>query len=208
MTYATNHAWRVSAHGNRCPAIGWLLVVLASFAILAQPASSAVISESSQLPIYFKLLTYDRTLWQGRPTKLTIGLLHRLDNHESSANHAAMTKILEASADKTINGVRFDFTTIRWTDRDDLVRQMTSADIDVLYVTDGHVDHLDAVASGARSKGIRTLSGCSCYVALGVSLGLDLEGDRPLIMVNLEAMAAEGHQLDARVLRLCKVVKR
>ncbi len=171
-------------------------------------AASQTVPVEMQLPIYFKLLTYDRTLWDVAEPRLRIGLLHRLGSDLSSRNLAAMLEALEASAEKTINGLPFEYVTLSWRDHDDLTRQLTRADIDVLYVTAGHRGHLDAVARNTRHLGILTLAGSEGDVGRGLSVGLSPEGERLRIEVDLEALGAEGHQFDARVLRLCRVVNR
>lgn len=175
---------------------------------LATPALPQTIPADAQLPIFFKVLTYDRTLWDDPEPPLRIGLLHRLDSEASRRNLTAMITSLETSAHKTINGVPFEYVTLTWSGTDDLMRQIVVADLDVLYVTEGHRDVLDSVSTSARAHGILTLAGAAGDVGHGLSVGLDLEDGRPRLVVDLAALAAEGHQLDSRVLRLCKVVAR
>jgi len=186
----------------------WLLALILFMALIPVPARPQLIPESAQLPIYFKLLTYDRTLWENPDESLRIGLLHRHDSEESHRNLSAMVTALTASTGKTVNGLDFQFTTVGWGSGDDVADKIGESDVDVLYVTAGHEDHLEAVAMAARSAGVLTMSGREGYAHRWLSVGLDLEGERPRIEVNLEALAAEGHQLDARVLRICKVVRR
>ncbi len=186
-------------------------VFFAAFVLLGfvtPGAASQTVPAEMQLPIYFKLLTYDRTLWDVAEPRLRIGLLHRLGSDVSGRNLGAMLEALEASAEKTINGVPFEYVTLSWRDHDDLTRQLAQADIDVLYVTKGHRGHLDAVVRNTRHLGILTLAGSEGDVGRGLSVGLSPEGERLRIEVDLEALRAEGHQFDARVLRLCKVVNR
>ncbi|MBU8870185.1 MAG: YfiR family protein [Gemmatimonadales bacterium] len=171
-------------------------------------ARSQVVPESSQLPIFFKLLTYDRTLWDVQEPRLRIGVLHRKGNDDSYANLTAMVEVLTQAAGKTVNNVEFEFATISWSDQDDLARKLGGAEIEVLYVTSGHEDFIEEVIENTRSRGILTLTGSRGGVVAGLAVGIDLDGDRPRIEVNLSALDAEGHQLDSRVLRLCKVVQR
>lgn len=190
----------------------WLPALLVALLLpLLLPPSAAVartIPAESQLPIYFKLLTYDRTLWEAPAPRLRIGLLHRLGDEASRKNLVAMVEALDASSSKTINGASFEFTTIAWKEPADLARQIAQAGIDVLYVTAGHGDVLPAIAASTREEGILSLAGDVSDVGRGLSVGLDPAGDSIRIEVDLEALAAEGHQLDARVLRLCRVVNR
>lgn len=193
---------------RRLKAPGALLAAIAFLLGSVLPAASQTVAADMQLPIYFKLLTYDRTLWDVPEPRLRIGVLHRLGSDASRQNLAEMLEALDASSDKTVNGVSFEFVTVSWKDAGDLGRQIGLADIDVLYVTAGHRDHLDSVARNTRGRGILTLAGAGGDVGRGLSVGLIPEGERLRIEVDLEALAAEGHQLDARVLRLCRVVNR
>lgn len=187
---------------------GVQLLAVALSMTMAGGAISQDIPSETKLPIFFKLLTYDRTLWEVVEPRLRIGLLHRLGDDASRRNLMAMLEALDNSAHKTVNGVAFEVVTLSWKDADDLARQLSQADIDVLYVTAGHRGHLDAVAINTRNHGILSLAGAEGDVGLGLSVGLALDGERLRIEVDLEALAAEGHQLDARVLRLCRVVNR
>ena len=46
------------------------------------------------------------------------------------------------------------------------------------------------------------------YVEAGLSVGLDIERDRPQIVVNLEASRAEGADFGAQLLKLARVLGR
>jgi hypothetical protein len=192
---------------RRSTACAWLAILVLSFTMPCSAEPQDIPAET-QLPIFFKLLTYDRTLWEVPEPRLRIGLLHRLGDDMSRRNLVVMLEALDASSDKTINGVAFEFVTLSWKDADDLARQLAHTDIDVLYVTRGHHAHLNSVAGITRSNGILTLAGDAGDVGRGLSVGIGLDGERLRIEVDLEALAAEGHQLDARVLRLCRVVNR
>lgn len=190
----------------------WVAIGVCAMACLAAAAAVAggdrAVPADAQLPIYFKVLTYDRTLWDAPEPPLRIGLLHRLDSDESRANLEAMITSLEQSAHRTINEVPFEYVTLTWSRPEDLARQLAGADLDVLYVTAGHGDVLEQVSSHTRTLGVLSLAGAAGDVGGGLSVGLVLEDGRPRLEVDLTALAAEGHQLDARVLRLCKVVAR
>lgn len=186
-----------------CLAAAWLVLALGAAGSRAQ-----TVPAETQVPIFFKLLTYDRTLWEEPREQLRIGVLHRQGDAASQANLAGVAAALTAAADKTINGVDFDFTTLTWSDPAELEARLAATDVDVLYVTAGHRDVLGAVTGATRARGILSLAARSEDVARGLSVGLGLQDERPRPLVNLVALAAEGHQLEARVLTLCRVVQR
>ncbi|MBD3219762.1 DUF4154 domain-containing protein [bacterium] len=193
---------------RRRPVTRAALLVCGLMVVLGVTASAQPVPEKTQLPIFFKLLTYDRVLWDDAPGRLTIGLLHRPEDERSQANLTAMIDVLTASTSKTINGVPFDFLAIGWGPDGDLAARLDASDVDVLYVTDGHGDVLDQVSAASRRLGLLTLSARAAWVDDGLALGIGLDAGRPRIIVNLAAVEAEGHELDSRVLRLCKVVGR
>ncbi len=184
------------------PCAVWLVLLLLPVrALPAQP-----IPEAQQLPIYLKLLTYDRTLWDRAEPRLRIGVLHHVGDSDSQANLVALVETLTANERKTVNNVSFSFTTISWITVDDLNRVLKSADIDVLYVTRGQDEQLDHIVSHTRHRGILTLAGNVDMVGEGLSVGIGLEDGRAQIHVNLDSLTAERHELESRVLRICKVV--
>lgn len=208
MRTGTDHG-RSREHAPRgARTAGVVALVVAQLLTLATAACAETVPAETQLPIYFKLLTYDRTLWETPAPKLRIGLLHRFGDQTSYRSLIALREALAASAHKTINGVAFAHTILGWHDADDLARQIAQADIEVLYVTAGHRDHLDVISRIARQRGILTLAAETGSVGLGLSVGLRHDGERIRIEVDIASLAAEGHQLDARVLRLCEVVNR
>lgn len=189
-------------------ACGAIVLACLLVAALATATEERTVPPVAQLPIYFKVLTYDRTLWDSPAPTLRIGLLHRLDSEDSRANLEAMITSLEQSAHRTLNGLPFEYVTLTWSQPEDLARQLSGADLDVLYVTAGHGNFLERVSGHTRALGVLSLAGAAGDVGRGLSVGLSLEDGRPRLEVDLGALAAEGHQLDARVLRLCKVVAR
>jgi len=183
-----------------------LLMILVSFIPATCPAQE--VPETSQVPIFFKLLTYDRTLWETPRSQLRIGILHREGNDKSQTNRTSLESALDKHRGKTVNKVPFEYTAISWREQGQLVSRLQNADVDVIYVTSGHLDQLEIILAVTRNRNVLTITGSPDYVLSGLSAGLILENGQPRLEVNLKALEAEGHQLDARVLKLCKVVDR
>ncbi len=94
-----------------------------------------------------------------------------------------------------------------WETKESLADQLIDSHAEVAYISTGHKDHLDTIRNLTRALDILTLGAESAYVGAGVSIGLGLNQDRPQIWVDLESLHQEGQALDARILRLCKVVE-
>jgi hypothetical protein len=67
------------------------------------------------------------------------------------------------------------------------------------------VDMATITARTRRSSTI-TLTGVPAFVDAGLTVGTDLQGDKPRLLVNLAAATAEGAQFESRLLKLAKIV--
>jgi len=186
-------------------------LVLGAIIGLALLAGSGAASESevpatNQVPIFLKLLTYDRALATQGDEFLRIGILVRHDNEDSKLGADDFGKALAKMSDKTVNGRSFRHEIVEWETTADLMSSIRSANLDVLYVTEGHKGNIQTIQTITRELDILSLGAESIFVNTGLSIGLGLKDGHPQIWVNLESLHQEGHLLDARILRLCKVV--
>lgn len=188
-------------------ALGWV-AMLCMLGGSALPAQGAEVPVETQVPILFKMLTYDRTLAERSGETIHLGILSVPGNEASRNGAAAFADVLRAQQDKTVRGRPFAFVTVAYRDGTDLPAVLAEQDVDVLYVPRGCGGVLDEVRSAARASGVLTLAADADDVRDGLSIGLELKDDRPRIVVNLEALHQEGHDLESRALRLCEVITR
>lgn len=195
--------WKGSRAVVRLLAAACVLVPL----LTAPPGADAgIVPEAQQLPIFFKLLTYDRTLAENDGKSLSIALLVREDRDETRASAEAFAAALREQHDKTVNGRTFDFRTVAWSDRAALSAALVNGGAEILYVPRGCDGILEEIKSATRDRDVLTLAADPDDVREGLSIGLDLRDGRPRILVNLESLHEEGHDLESRALRLCEVM--
>ncbi len=182
-----------------------LLCVICLLLCLSTTLQAKVeVPESSQVPIFLKLLTYDRSLATDDATPILICVLAKSGSPASAASAKAILTALEGMRGKTINGRKFEVQSLDGSEG--LSNHLDEKGIDILYVAEGNEKDLERIKSATRHRNVLTLSGTGDIAKRGLSIGLGLHEGRPRIMVNLEALQEEGHVLDARVLRLCEVV--
>lgn len=165
------------------------------------------IPENLQVPILFKLLTYDRTLMEKSSEFLRVGVLYRRGDGASEQNMEALMEVLSSMAEKTIKGKTFEVVPIPWDRKESIDEGLRSAEVDILYVTRAHKGRLSQITALTRELNILSLTGVVDYVSGGLGVGVGLEEDHPRIMVNLDAVRAEGHDLESQVLRICKKIQ-
>ena len=186
------------------------------FLILFMPVSSSAqqrhdvtqeaVPEEIQVPIFLKILTYDRSLGGRVKDTIHIGVLYFPDNERSKKNKDAITENLKLNKDKTINGVPFSFIEIEFSTQKALDEVAKEKRINVLYITDDGPNMLKGISQITQSRKILTITGRVDYVNQGISVGLGVKEKKPQIVINLPSARAEGSDFSANLLKVCEVI--
>ena len=180
-------------------ALGWVSVS----GLVPGRCAAQDVEARHKAPVLLKLLTYDRRLTTEETGPIRIGILHRPGVDAARERAHDLAEAFEALSAKTIEGRTFAYRVMAWTD----ATLADAADhVDVFYVGAELRDDHDAIRGYARTHGILTLAATERQVRDGLSVALTIESGRPIILVNLDAVAREGHDLDARILRICRVI--
>jgi len=186
------------------------------FLILLMPVSSSAqprhdvtqeaVPEEIQVPIFLKILTYDRSLEAKVKDTIRIGVLYFPDNERSKKNKDAITENLKLNKDKTINGVHFSFIEIEFSTEKSLAEVIKEKRVNILYVTSDGSHALEGISTITRAERILTLTGRVDYVSQGISVGLGVKEEKPQVVINLPSARAEGSDFSANLLKVCKVI--
>jgi hypothetical protein len=160
----------------------------------------------TQIPIFLKLLTFDRNLTTSAGTELTVGILFQGANRESTtARRQAEAELKRAT--QLFEGLTVRVVPIDLDAGDDLAQRLEAEQVSALYVTPLRAVDLKAMLRVTRAARVRTFSGVGRFVSQGVAMGAGLRGDLPQIVVNLPAAREEGADYPAQVLRLARVLE-
>ena len=170
------------------------------------PAGEVVVPAAVQALILLKVASFDRALMaNGRP-EIVIGILYQRNLRESLAIQEELFRTIGSHPERTIGARPLRAIAIDWPADADIAALLSREKIDILYVTPLRSVSIADVSAAARVRGIRTWSSVSEYVGKGLSLGVGIQGDDPIILVNLAAARAEGADLSSQVLKLARVV--
>lgn len=184
------------------------LLIIATLVSVGSACGAEIgVPEDVHVPIILKILTYDRALRRNSTDQIRIGIIHSPGNRDSQRNGRRVQESLSANSEKTINGLTFDFTSMPFTSPADLDSSLSHGDFSVLYITCGNSANLKAITTISQKHRCLTVTGVAEYVHAGASIGLGVENRRPRILVNLCSAKAEGADLSANLLALCKVIR-
>lgn len=170
-------------------------------------AEDATIPIEDQVPIYLKILTYDRSISPEGRTWVKIGIIYDPTRADSDRCYKNIKAQLEENAEKTINGIPYVFRGIPLGAESELAHIISEEQIDALYVSCDCRRHLAMLRKVARRKDVLTMAAVGDYVNEGLSIGTIWENSKPRIVVSLPALKAEGRDFSASFLRVCKIIR-
>ncbi len=183
------------------PRGGLALAVLGvAFGTAAAPAAAqeVPVPVEVQVPLLLKILTFDRHLTYA-PEPLVVGIVFQGRNRASAAIGDEVRGRF-ASVVPLMRVVMIDLD-----DTSDLRAILLRKSVRVLYVAPLQAVSVSTVAEATRGQRVVSVTGVPRYVEQGLSVGIDLNGARPRIVINLAASRAEGAEFSAELLKLVRL---
>lgn len=66
--------------------------------------------------------------------------------------------------------------------------------------------NMATITARTRKSSVITLTGVPSFVDEGLAVGIDLQGEKPRLLVNRKAAGAEGAKFSSRLLKLARIV--
>ena len=185
-------------------------VLLASLLALAVPAAAQTMPMpvDIQLPLFLKILTYDRSFQYKARTAITIGIVYLPGDAASVKAKDEMVANMARLSDRTIKNLPIRHVVLEFRDVPSLDKAVKAGRVNVLYVAPGMGEQLPALIKMSRTYAITTATGVPEFVQRGVAVGIGMKADKkPDILINLTSSRSEGSEFDASLLRISTVVK-
>ena len=161
-----------------------------------------------QVPLLFKILTFDRRMGTRRPGEvIVIAVVFQSGYRASLVAKNHVVDALEAMQHSTISGHPVRWVAVELKDREQLRLALINEGTDVVYVTPLRGVDLDPLMRMARAAGMTTFTGVPLYVEQGLALGIGLVRERAEIIINLSATRAEGSDFNSQLLRVSRVIE-
>ena len=199
--------WFSCVRHNRLTRMSGMLIL--SLLVLAAPLVSraAMVPEWDQMMIFLKVLTYDRTISTSETDTLKIGVLFDSRNASSVKSSDEIIRVLKANQGKTINNHQFAYELLDSNSQTPLRDSITNSQVSILYITIKQGSKLPEVIETTRDLDILTLTGVEEYIKQGVAISIGIRGGAPRIILNLNAIKAEGHEFNSNLYRVCEVIR-
>jgi len=156
-----------------------------------------------QVPLFLKILTFDRNLKTRVGDEIIIGIVYQEKFRPSHNVKEEFLRVMDPY--QKIQGVPLRLKPIEISDESNLGDNIST--IDILYVTPLRAIGMNTITKLSRTKKVLTLTGVPDYVKSGLAVSVEIKGEKPQIVINLPAAKAEGVDFSSQLLNLAKVVK-
>lgn len=191
----------------RCFALLFAGLTAVGLAGLVCPAHAQDVSAPVELQgeILAKVLTFDRSFDARLQNGLVVGIVMQRGNRAARAARDGFVAGFTSAA-AAIGAAGFRVVEIEYSSAEELSRLLHAHRVDVLYVPPLRSADPNVITRASRERGVLTLSADPAWVRGGLSVGVRLRGDRPVVLVNATAAGLEGSSFSSQLLRLAEVL--
>ncbi len=179
-------------------AVVTILILLQSAAAQEQPLKSDLTAM-----LTLKVLTFDRNLAERSGSEIVVGILYT----DADKTYA---KELKAAFDslkgKKVNGIPFKAVSHQFLDSDEVTGWMKSENISVLFISPKLLGKCSGIQELAAEKKCLTAGPSSRFPETCTSLGFEISGGKPRIVIHRKRSQQEGVDFSASLLQIARVL--
>ena len=182
-----------------------LMLLLAALTALARPcAMRAAVSVAMPVPADVQAALFHNIWKLDRDFDCTKGVRLAVVYQQSYFDSAAAKDDFVAAIAKL--GLHTTLVLLEVTSQQSLLDALQHGELDMVYVAPLRSVDVGEIGRIGRARHFRTITGVPEYVEAGVSVGIGIRRDRPLIIVNLAQARAEGTAFSSQLLALARIV--
>lgn len=168
-------------------------------------AEEMAVPVDTQVPLFLKILTFDRNLPSRAGDDVTIAIVYQRGFRDSLLVREAFVAAI-ASHPLTVGHLPVRCVDVDLDEAPDLAAALRRVSADVVYVAPLRAVPVASIAKATRALRILSITGVPDYVRGGLAVGIDQRRGRSRILVNREAERAEGVALSSQLLKLATLV--
>jgi hypothetical protein len=186
----------------------FVLAALLMGSVPALAAQDMVVPVDIQIPLLYKILTFDRKLGErAAGHDIVIAVIYQETFRTSVAARNQVQETAKRIGDTSILGHPVNWMWLELGQVTDLEAAFGKFGVDVIYVAPIRGVGLDRITAAARSSRVTSFTGVPEFVNRGIAVGIGLQRDHARILINLVAARAEGAEFGAQLLNLAQVIE-
>lgn len=159
-----------------------------------------------QAELFIKVCSFDRALKSQTRKEIVIGVLYQKHYVRSLNTKERFIASVNGMSQAEINGtpvrcVGIDAESMGWPEK------AKAEKLDLLYVCPLRAFNIENIVQYSRNDEVCTLTGVPEFVYHGITIGLDIIGERPQILINIISSKLERRNFSSRLLNLAKIIE-
>lgn len=177
-----------------------LMLILALLLITFQAVAFADmdVPASLQVALFYKIFDFDRTLTESAGQEVVIGIFYDPGNSQSKLAEEDIKENFSKLSDRKIG------------DKSVVIKEISALSqlqgINIVYVTPGSDSFISGIVSKCHADKILSVSGVGDYVQKGLAIAIDLNDQKPRIVINKTGAELSGADLSSKILALAKII--
>lgn len=158
------------------------------------------------LPIMLKSIEYDRNIVNRDNDVVRIGIIYQ-ENYRVSLNtkNQVLIYITDNNLQKLVK-FSLEFITINLNELSTLREFLQNQNLDYAYITPLRAININKLAQILRDKKILALTGVVDYINYKIPFTVDVVGDNPKIIIDLNNSRLSGADFSTNILKLAKII--
>ena len=182
---------------------GIVMLLLAAFRPAYQEMEAPI---SVQNSVFLKALSFDKQFNIRIQEKIVIGVVYQELYRPSLNAQKEYLSLQESLVGKRVKGRFVELVPIVLDNEGQWKEQLLKNDVNVIYITPLRSFDLSSLTDFSREQKLITFTGVRNQCAQGVSTAIGMRGNKPQIIINLEAAKMEGTEYSSQLLKLAKVI--
>jgi hypothetical protein len=181
-----------------------LSVIAGLFLAMPLAAQEADVPVGLQIPLFLKVVSFDRQLASRMDEELVVAVAYQGGNRESVR---AMDDVVRAiRSARGVPGMPELRVVSIDLDKTSLVVELARRQVTILYVAPLRSVDIAIIADAARAARVTTFTGTPRYLSDGLAVSVRYQGERPKLLINVDAARLEGAEFSAELLKLAQVM--
>ena len=176
---------------NLTIAILFIAFMVTAFADMDVPANL-------QVALFYKIFDFDRSLTEGAGQEVVIGIFYNPNNSQSTQAKEEIKENFSQLSDRKIAGKSI------------VIKEITAVEqlhnINILYVTPGNDSSISKIVKQCYRDKTLAITGVKEYVEEGLTIAIELNDQKPKIVINKTGVESSGTKLSSKLLALAQII--
>lgn len=163
-------------------------------------------SLKTQFTLLLKILTYDKRFLGKVSDKVLIGIVYQNNYRLSADEKETLVDNIEESGLKVENRIVY-YRSVDLSSPDVLENFVKNNSPDVLFILPVKGISINSITACSEKYKIMTFTGEPSYMNQGISTGVNMEREHPVIVINRNSARNEGVDFSSQLLKVARIIQ-